>query len=78
MVSRAGEGLAARFHDIPVRLNHWHYDMFRGDVEDKTLSEVKLFFQFFTDAQGEIERVAVPLEVSVEPGLRSVNCHPPA
>lgn len=66
-VSRDGTGLAARFHDLPMRLNHWHYDTFRGDVEDKTLAEVKLFFQFFTDGQGEVDRLTVPFEPSVEP-----------
>jgi CubicO group peptidase (beta-lactamase class C family) len=67
VVTRQGAGLAARFHDIPIRLNHWHYDTFRGDVEDETLAEVKLFFQFFTDGQGEVDRVTVPFEPAVEP-----------
>jgi CubicO group peptidase (beta-lactamase class C family) len=67
VVAREGAGLAARFHDIPIRLNHWHYETFRGDVEDETLAEVKLFFQFFTDGQGEVDRVTVPFEPAVEP-----------
>ena len=50
-----------------MRLNHWHYETFRGEVEDKSLAEVKLFFQFFTDAQGEVDRLTVPFEPSVEP-----------
>ena len=66
-VMRGGEGLTARFHDLPMRLNHWHYETFRADVEDKSLAEVKLFFQFFTDAQGEVARLTVPFEPSVEP-----------
>ncbi|MBA2306404.1 MAG: serine hydrolase [Acidobacteria bacterium] len=67
MVTRSGEALAGRFHDLPLRLNHWHFDTFRADVEDKSLAEVKLFFQFFTDSQGEVDRVTVPFEPSVEP-----------
>lgn len=66
-VTRDATGLAARFHDLPIRLNHWHYETFRGDVEDETLAEVKLFFQFFTDGQGEVDRLTVPFEPSVEP-----------
>ena len=66
-VMRSGEGLTARFHDLPMRLNHWHYETFRADVEEKNLSELKLFFQFFTDAQGEVDRLTVPFEPSVEP-----------
>lgn len=66
-VARGGEGLSARFHDLPMRLTHWHFETFRADVEDKSLSEVKLFFQFFTDAQGEVDRLTVPFEPSVQP-----------
>jgi CubicO group peptidase (beta-lactamase class C family) len=66
-VMRSGEGLTARFHDMPMRLNHWHYETFRADVEEKSLSELKLFFQFFTDTQGEVDRLTVPFEPSVQP-----------
>ena len=65
-----------RFHDIPMRLNHWHYETFRADVEEKTLAELKLFFQFFTDGQGEIDRLTVPFEPFVEP--ISFKKQPPA
>ena len=66
-VMRSGDGLTARFHDLPMRLNHWHYETFRADVEEKSLSELKIFFQFFTDTQGEVDRLTVPFEPSVEP-----------
>ena len=66
-VMRGGEGLTARFHDLPMRLNHWHYETFRADVEDKSLAEMKLFFQFYTDGQGEVDRLTVPFEPSVQP-----------
>ena len=36
-------------------------------VEEKALAELKLFFQFFTDVQGEVDRLTVPFEPSVEP-----------
>jgi CubicO group peptidase (beta-lactamase class C family) len=75
-VKQEGAALTARFHDIPMRLNHWHYETFRGDVEDRSLSEVKLFFQFFTDGQGEVDRVTVPFEPAVEP--ISFRKRPPA
>ena len=67
IVTHGSEGLAARFHDLPMRLNHWHFDTFRADVEEKSLAELKLFFQFFTDTQGEVDRLTVPFEPSVEP-----------
>jgi CubicO group peptidase (beta-lactamase class C family) len=67
IVTASGESLSARFHDIPMRLNHWHFETFRADLEEKSLAELKLFFQFFTDAQGEVDRLTVPFEPSVEP-----------
>lgn len=67
MIARQGETLGARFHDIPMRLGHWHYETFRGDVEDKALSEAKLFFDFHTDVNGEVDSLTVPLEPMVAP-----------
>jgi CubicO group peptidase (beta-lactamase class C family) len=67
IVTASGDGLAARFHDMPLRLNHWHFETFRAELEEKSLSELKLFFQFFTDGQGEVDRLTVPFEPSVEP-----------
>jgi CubicO group peptidase (beta-lactamase class C family) len=67
IVAANGESLSARFHDMPMRLNHWHFETFRADLEEKSLAELKLFFQFFTDAQGEVDRLTVPFEPSVEP-----------
>lgn len=67
IVTVNGESLSARFHDMPMRLNHWHFETFRADLEEKSLAELKLFFQFFTDGQGEVDRLTVPFEPSVEP-----------
>jgi CubicO group peptidase (beta-lactamase class C family) len=67
IVTANGGSLSARFHDMPMRLNHWHFETFRADLEEKSLAELKLFFQFFTDAQGEVDRLTVPFEPSVEP-----------
>lgn len=66
-IARKDEALAARFHEIPIRLGHWHYETFRGEVEDKAVSEARLFFEFHTDVHGEIDSLAVPLEPMVEP-----------
>jgi len=71
-----GRNLAARFHDIAIRLNHWHYETFRGEAEDTVLAGSKLFFQFFTDVNGEVERLTVPFEPSVAP--ISFKKRPPA
>lgn len=54
--------LKAVLHDIPMRLEHWHYETFRGHGEDPALSELKLFFLFETNMKGDVDRVLVPLE----------------
>jgi CubicO group peptidase (beta-lactamase class C family) len=66
-IAREGGALNARFHDIPMRLAHWHYETFRGEVQDKALSEAKLFFDFHTDVNGEVDSLTVPLEPLVAP-----------
>ncbi len=75
-VALSGGALTARFHDLPMRLDHWHYETFRAELEEKSLGEMKLFIQFFTDVQGEVERLAVPFESSVQP--ISFKKQPPA
>jgi hypothetical protein len=67
IVTQQGDALAATFHDIPMKLNHWHFETFRGEVQESALADAKLFFQFYTDLQGEVDRLTVPLEASVEP-----------
>lgn len=60
------DGFRVTFHDIPMRLRHWHYETFRGEVEDTAFAEAKLFFQFGANQQGEIDRVSVALEPLVD------------
>jgi CubicO group peptidase (beta-lactamase class C family) len=56
------DGLAATLHDLPISLEHWHFETFRGTSPEKVLSDLKLFVQFVSDAAGEITRLEVPLE----------------
>jgi CubicO group peptidase (beta-lactamase class C family) len=58
----AAGNLKALIHSIPMRLEHWHYETFRGYGEDPALSELKLFFLFETNTKGDVDRVLVPLE----------------
>ena len=58
----AGGSLKAVIHSIPMRLEHWHYETFRGHGEDPALSELKLFFLFETNMKGDVDRVLVPFE----------------
>ena len=49
-------------HSISMRLEHWHYETFRTRSEDPALAEQKLFALFHTNAKGDVDRLALPLE----------------
>ncbi len=67
-VETAGpNALAATFHGVPIALQHWHYETFRGTTTDKTLSELKLYFLFRTNEHGDVDAVSAPLEPAVAP-----------
>jgi hypothetical protein len=63
-VSLGDDGrLAVSFHGLESALEHWHYDVF--NATDDPIEDLKLTFGL--DAGGEIDRVRVPLEGSVDP-----------
>ncbi len=62
-VSRDGaSGLKATIHAIPMRLEHWHYETFRAVFEDPALADEKMFVLFHTNAKGDVDALAMPLE----------------
>jgi CubicO group peptidase (beta-lactamase class C family) len=63
-ISLEGDKLAAKFHDNPIALSHFHYDIFEGE---HLRLDMKFMFNFEIDEKGNIERVSVPLEQSVKP-----------
>jgi len=65
-VESAGrQALAATFHGIPIALEHWHYETFRATTDDKTLSDLKLYFLFRTNTKGDVDALSVALEPAV-------------
>jgi hypothetical protein len=65
-VSREASGnLKAVLRGVTLRLEHWHYETFRGRGEDPGSTDVTLFFLFETNMKGDVDRVAVPLEPQV-------------
>jgi len=65
-VALDGDHLKATFNDIPVPLEHWHYETFNGmkDPKDPTFENMKFLFQ--TDVKGNIASVAAAFEASVK------------
>lgn len=58
--------LRASFHDESVDLHHYHYDVFEGadDPINPVLDETRITFLY--DAEGRIDRLAVPFEPRVD------------
>jgi len=56
--------LRADWHGISHRLRHSHHDVFELD---RPLWSTREHLSFFTDAEGRIDRLAVPLEPEVDP-----------
>ena len=55
--------LKAIFNDIQVKLEHWHYDVFRG--LSKEFEDQKILFTFAANSRGDIDQVSAPLEPMV-------------
>jgi hypothetical protein len=55
-------GLKASIHDIPMRLEHWHYETFRAVFEDPAFADEKMFVLFRTNPKGDVDALSMPLE----------------
>ncbi len=65
-----GDRLAVTYHEIAAPLEHWHYDVWSGadtagTEGDPTFEDIK--FQFQGDLDGNVARLAIPLESAVAP-----------
>jgi hypothetical protein len=64
-VNASGEALSFDYHNLGGPLRHFHYDVFECTAgEGKTLDKVKL--QFLTSLNGDIDRISIPIESSVQ------------
>jgi hypothetical protein len=59
-----GKNLKARFNSFTMPLEHWHYDVFRGSVEEDP--DEKFTITFYTNDKGDLDRLEVPLEPAVK------------
>jgi hypothetical protein len=64
-IERGGEALRWRFHRFNLPLRHFHYDIFEIEKIPLTAYE-RLKVSFFYNKAGEIDRLAVPLEYTVD------------
>jgi CubicO group peptidase (beta-lactamase class C family) len=67
-VTRDGDALRLEYNEIPVRLEHWHYDTWNGVVAegaDPTFENAKV--QFRLDVDGEVAQLVAPFEPALSP-----------
>ena len=63
-VTYADKKLSAQYNGLMAQLEHWHYDLFKATFPE--FSNQKIDFKFLLNDKGDIDRVAVPLEVLVD------------
>jgi CubicO group peptidase (beta-lactamase class C family) len=66
IISAAPTGLRASYNDMPMRLDHWHYDVFNATAdrgEDSDLNTTK--FSFLSNVEGQISTLAAKMDESV-------------
>ncbi len=59
-----GKTLEATYNQITAQLEHWHYDVFRANNEE--FADLKLFVNFEGNTTGDIDRLTMPLEMTVK------------
>ncbi|MEY3234657.1 MAG: hypothetical protein RL230_1928 [Pseudomonadota bacterium] len=63
-------GLQGTYNEMPIRLNHWHYDVFNGQPtreDDDDLLDVKFAFQ--ADMAGKIRSLEVQMDSDFPPAV---------
>lgn len=68
LIKNENNSLSASYNDMPMRLEHWHYDVFNAineRSEDFDLRDLK--FVFATDELGQINSVSVKMDGNTPP-----------
>lgn len=65
-IKRAGDSLVALFNGFEFPMSHWHYDVFMGYLD---YVEMDFPFNFRSGADGFVEGVEVPFELTGDPIL---------
>lgn len=58
------ESLTGKYNQYPIRLDHYHYDIFRMNLDDQRRG-FKFPIQFISDPNGDIHKALIPLEPSI-------------
>ena len=60
-----GKKLKCKYHSLSSDLEHWHYDVFKAT--DEFLDEAGIKIQFLPNLKGDIDKLTVPFEPSLDP-----------
>jgi len=63
-IEHTGNGLTSNYNAFEMDLEHWHYNVFRGNVRE--MPNMKFMISFSSNVKGDIDKVSVPLEASVD------------
>lgn len=69
-ITRDDAGLLGTYNEMPIRFNHWHYDVFNGKPmreDDDDLLDVKFAFQ--ADMEGKIRSLEVQMDSDFPPAI---------
>jgi CubicO group peptidase (beta-lactamase class C family) len=65
-IKSLGEKLTSQFNSIDIAFEHYHYDQFKATPQDPSLDGASFPISFFTDNQGKIGKLTIPLEAGVK------------
>jgi CubicO group peptidase (beta-lactamase class C family) len=63
-IENNGDQFVGMYNSFEFDIEHWHYNVFRGTVRD--MPNLNFLFTFSTNVKGDIDKLSVPLEVSVD------------
>jgi CubicO group peptidase (beta-lactamase class C family) len=61
----ANNELTGKFNSFDFKLEHWHYDLFKGIDQEASMANDDFMITFLTNANGDVNRLTIPLEPAV-------------
>jgi hypothetical protein len=59
--------LTGKFNSFDFKLEHWHYDMFKGVDAEASMAGNDIRITFLTNSKGDVDKLTIPLEPAVSP-----------
>lgn len=66
-IKYVNDELTGKLNSFDFKLKHWHYDLFKGVDAEASMSEDDIMITFLTNANGDVDKLTVPLEPAVSP-----------